>query len=535
VDWIERLLSAETAPRIVTGLKVAFFLLTANLLRMLLRTGAQIKPPAKDTGRRAMRVFYGFVLPLMGGLLVYQATWQLTGFARPGFVRFMQRYNRRPVNPARRRLRGRILDRNGVPLAVNDARNPLLRHYPEGNALCHAVGYSDSTFGLTGVERAEDASLSGTSLSNRNEVDRFGRNIVDRQAIRGNDLSLTLDARLQREAVRMLRGKRGAVVVLRPSDGALLTLASAPSYDPNALTRSLMRGGEGESALFNRALHGLYPPGSTFKIVTAAMAVESGFTGHLDCPANGFVADRGARPIRDHEYYACQRAGRTWRGHGLLDLGTAFARSSNVFFAMIGADTASSRFNAVADRFRLRSPILLLDGGSGAIRSKAGGMPRLADAARRERAQVAIGQGRLLLTPLHMALVAAAVAEDGRMYRPRLKRLVPVTLLSNAMSAQTARRVRALMRQAVQTGTGRGADVPGISVAGKTGTAQAPGGDDHAWFVCLAPVEAPAVAMAVVIEHGGSGSRTAVPVAVSVLRKAEELGLLVRTAGGGGG
>jgi len=534
VDWVDHLLSAETVPRIITGLKVAFFLIAANLLRVLLRTGTQIKPPAKEPGRRVMQVFYWFVLPIMAGLLLYQATWQLTGFARPGFVRFMQRYNRRPVNPARRRVRGRILDRRGLPLAVNDDRNPLLRRYPEGEVFCHAVGYADPTFGLTGIEGAEDAYLSGASLASRNEVDRFGKNIVDRQAIRGNDLVLTLDGQLQREAARRLRGKRGAVVVLRPADGALLAMVSAPAYDPNALSGSLMRGDSGESALFNRALHGLYPPGSTFKIVTAALAVESGFAGKLDCPGEGFVADGGARPIRDHEYYACQRLGRIWRGHGLLDLGTAFARSSNVFFARFGADAASARFNALADRLCLRSSILLVDGASGKIRSKAGGMPRLTDGGRRERAQVAIGQGRLLLTPLHMALLAAAVAEDGKMFRPRLKRSAPAELLSNALSAGTAARLRGLMRQAVQTGTGRGADVAGLSVAGKTGTAQAPGGDDHAWFVCLAPVQAPAVAMAVVIEHGGSGSGTAVPVAVSILREAHRLGLLVRTSGTGG-
>jgi len=519
-------------PRIITGLKVVFFLVSANLLRLLVRMGPQVKPPAGEAGRRVGHVFYRFVLPLMAGLLLYQVSWQLTGFTRPRFVRFMQRYNRRPVNPARRRVRGRILDRDGEPLADNDDRDPLLRRYPWGNACCHIVGYASPTFGLSGIERAEDAFLSGASLASRVEVDRFGRNIMDRRAIVGNDLSLTLDVRLQREAARLLRGRRGAVVVLRPADGSVLAMASSPSFDPNALSESVMRGDAGQSSLFNRGIHGLYPPGSTFKIVTAAMAIESGFAGRLDCPGDGFVATKGARPIRDHEYYACLRAGRTWQGHGLLDLGTAFSLSSNVFFARLGADASSEQLNAIADRFHLRSRIVLLKGATGELRSKTGGMPRLEDDARGERAQVAIGQGTLLVTPLHMALVTAAVAEDGRMFRPRLKRTEPVKLLANTMSSTTAVRLRGLMRQAVETGTGRGADVRGLSVAGKTGTAQAPGGDDHAWFVCLAPVQEPAVAMVVVIEHGGAGSRTAVPVAVALLRSASRLGLLERAAPG---
>ena len=533
MDWVEYVLSAGVVPKVITVLKVAFFLFTANLLRLLVRMSREDARSPGEPGRRALRVFYGFVSPLMACVLLYQASWQLTGFARPKFVAFMQRYNRRPLNPARRLVRGRILDANGEPLAVNDERDALRRRYPQGEACCHVVGYADRTFGLTGIERADDARLIGASLASRDEADSFRKNMLGRGGIRGNDVTLTLDVRLQREATRLLRGKRGAIVALRPFDGAVLVMVSAPSFDPNNLSASLMRGGGGQSALFNRAIHGLYPPGSTFKIVTAAMALESGFSESVVCPPEGFVAVRGTTPIRDHEYYAYQRQGRTWNGHGALDLGRAFALSSNVFFARLGADLTSERFNATAKRFSLRSPVVLLEGPSGSVRSKTGGMPRLEEDDRGERAQMAIGQGRLLVTPLHMALVASAVAEDGRMYRPRLRQAEPAKVLAQAMSATTAARLRGFMRQAVQSGTGRGADVRGLAVAGKTGTAQAPGGDDHAWFVCLAPVERPVLALAVVVEHGGSGSRTALPLALAIMRNAQQLGLLECRVGGG--
>jgi peptidoglycan glycosyltransferase len=149
-----------------------------------------------------------------------------------------------------------------------------------------------------------------------------------------------------------------------------------------------------------------------------------------------------------------------------------------------------------------------------------------------ELALLAIGQGRGLVTPLHMALLAAAVASDGTPWAPRLKASVPPARLEPFFGASTSRRLRSMMRDAVVNGTGRSANVPGLSVAGKTGTAQTPRGDDHSWFVCLAPVEAPRIVLAVVVEHGGSGSSAAAPAAAAILRAADRLGMVRPPAGG---
>jgi cell division protein FtsI/penicillin-binding protein 2 len=141
--------------------------------------------------------------------------------------------------------------------------------------------------------------------------------------------------------------------------------------------------------------------------------------------------------------------------------------------------------------------------------------------------QLSIGQGRLLVTPLHLAMLVSAVAADGELWRPRLLETEQPFRLPSPLRPETARRVRGIMRDAVRTGTGRGADIPGLDVCGKTGTAQNPGGDDHAWFACLAPASNPQFALVVLVENAGYGSRSALPVAAAILREAAARGHIV--------
>lgn len=526
---LTRWITPDRAALVLSWVRILFLLLAADVLRRLVVSrGRPAARGGRAAGRPAFRLlFAGFCL-LFAGVYAYQATWQLTGFARPRFVEFMRRYNRRPENPAENLARGLILDRQGRCLAGNDTNSVRQRVYPLGPAACHVVGYADPVYGLDGIEAAAQAHLSGASVSSAAEIDRFGRNVLDHRAIRGHDLRLTLSAPLQEAAARRLAGRRGAVVVLCPTNGAVLALASSPGFDPNRLDAALFAGRRPDAPLLNRALQGAYPPGSAFKIVVAALALENGFSGRLDCPAEGVAAERGAQPIRDHEYYEHQRRRAAWPGHGRIGIDTALARSSNVFFAQLGLRYGGPRLAEAARRFLIGAPLSIRCGPAAALAAQPGALPSLRDGQRREAAQLAIGQGRLLVTPLHLAVIAAAVANDGVAMRPTLTEAEPAEPLATCTSPAVARRLRALLRDAVQRGTGRGADVPGLDVAGKTGTAQTPSGDDHSWFICMAPAERPAVAMAVLVENGGYGAESAVPIAAALLRQAREDGLTAR-------
>ena len=373
---------------------------------------------------------------------------------------------------------------------------------------------------------SSDLALSGLTFAEAGDFVRLGRNLLDRSRARGADVALTLDARLQRAAFDAIGDRAGAAVALRPADGAILALASRPSFDPERPGPAFAPGGADEAPALNRALHGLYPAGSTLKILTAAAALEAGLNPVYACPGSGFRPARNTPPIRDHEYYSALREGRGWDGHGRIGMSEAFRRSSNVYFAQLGQQVGADRFLAAAYRARLTNALPVFEGSSRRMASAAGRLPERAACPPAEVALLAIGQGRGLVTPLHMAQLAAAVATDGHPWAPHLRAAAPPVRLDPVFSAATAKRLRSMMREAVVGGTGRPANVPGLSVAGKTGTAQTPRGEDHSWFVCLAPVEAPRIVLAVVIEHGGSGSSAAAPAAAAILRAADRFGLV---------
>jgi peptidoglycan glycosyltransferase len=502
-------------------LQVAFFISMAGLLLALwFRRGREAMKPK----RRIHRAFFTLLVIAFLSVYAYQATWQLAGFARPHFVDFMKKYNRRPDNPAKRMVRGEIRDRHGVRLAHDDPERPGQRVYPLGAAACHIIGYVDATYGMEGIEAADHPFLEGTTMATRDEQARFGLNVLQSRAPRGNDLDLTLDARLQREAARLLEGQRGAAVVMDPRTGDILAIASAPAFDPHRLTPDLFAGDRERAALLNRALRGMYPPGSTFKTVAAALALERGEEPILDCPADGYVAAPNTPPIRDHEFYAAQRRGSTWGGHGRIGLGRALAKSSNVYFAQLAVRLGPPALSAHARRFLFNERVTVYEGSARAIRAQVGLVPDLKPLQRAAAAQIAIGQGEALATPLGMTLVAAAIANDGRMMKPRLSVRAPPELLAGCGSPGAMRRLRELLRGAVADGTARVANLPGLEVAGKTGTAQTPRGEDHAWFICMAPAARPAIVIGVLIEHGGYGSTAAAPIAVGLLKKAKTLG-----------
>jgi len=454
------------------------------------------------------------------------------------------------------------LDLPGVSLQVGPKR-----YYRYGPLAAHLLGYvgevserelavSDGTYrrgdllGKAGLEKTWDGELRGNGGGQQVEVDALGRRVrvlKEVSDLPGATLTLTLDRDLQETAERALGDAEGAIVALDPRNGEILAMVSHPAFDPNAFARGIRRAEWRELAqdpkhpLNNRALQGQYPPGSTFKIAVATGALEEGvvnpFT-HVGC--SGGVA------FGNH-FFHCWRKG----GHGSVDLHRAIVESCDVFFYQVGQRLG---VDGIAKWARLLG--LGVPSGIRLEHEKTGTIPDSEWKRRRfnqpwfagETLSVAIGQGYVTATPLQMAQMAAMIANGGIRYRPyfvkrvdapdgTLREEVQPEILGNAnLKPSTLEQVRAGMRDVVmgQGGTGHKARVPGIEVAGKTGTAQAvklEGGRDgtsrgaresrdHAWFIAFAPVEAPEIAIACIVEHAGEhGGTVAAPIVQQILAR----------------
>lgn len=424
------------------------------------------------------------------------------------------RINARPGNPRhalRNESRGRLLDARGTPLAVSKGNR---RMYPAGRSLAQTVGYASSLYGESGLESAFDSVLSpeiaaaqnGTTLSAVLGADRLDA------TSRGGDVVLTLRGDIAGLVDRaMPGGVRGAAIVLDPRTGAILAAVNRPTFDPNKLAeiwRTLHE--RADAPLLNRSFDGLYPPGSTFKIVTASAALDT------DTVAAGDVFDDpgyfsiGGYTVHNAEHEAT----------GNQTVARAFALSSNVDFAQIGLRLGVDRFYDYLRRFHVG------DDSGVAFSTTRDDVPKAATISQSELAQMAFGQG-LAVTPLRMALVASAIAEGGLMMRPQLvKELrpprgpllqVPAEPWGRVSSKDTAATVHEMMLAVVRNGTGTAAQVPAFAVAGKTGTGTHPGGAPDAWFVCYAPAQAPRLAVAIVVEDAGYGGVVAAPIARTIL------------------
>lgn len=527
------LIDSPAWPTLQLGLHGLFFVaLLYLLLRLLaLRHWAALKAlPKPSSGRAVMRV--GLVLgTVFAAALVYQASWQLTGMTRPEFIAFMQTYDRRQFNPAHRIARGRIADHQGRILAHSEERADRVRRvYPLGSAFAHVIGYQDPTFGASGLERSANAHLNGSTPADLRAWRDLGQRVVTQREPRGQDLLLTLDANLQQAAFAALGERAGAVVMLRPGDGAMRVLTSAPAFDPNQLSKTLFEAGDPQARLLNRALQGRYPPGSTFKLVVAAAALAAGQAGPLTCEPGGFTTSARYSPIRDHDYYSARRSGKHWSGHGNLSLSRALAESCNVFFARRGVELGHDRFAATLNDFLFARRIPLHSSAQGSLTMVTSEAPRIAKSDLYGLAQASIGQGRMLMSPAHLALIVAAIANDGVAIKPRLVAADPPETLARLMTPSDARALRQMMRLVVSEGTARGIDTPQLAIAGKTGTAQNAEGSPHSWFVGYAPADRSApeqtLAIAVLVEQGGYGSTVAAPLARDLLLAAQSAGLL---------
>ncbi|MDP9018518.1 MAG: penicillin-binding transpeptidase domain-containing protein, partial [Candidatus Eremiobacteraeota bacterium] len=296
--------------------------------------------------------------------------------------------------------------------------------------------------------------------------------------------------------------------------GAVLAMASVPSFDPNgidAIFPALQQAAS--SPLINRATGGLYPPGSTFKIITAADALDSG-TVTMDSQ----FEDPGYFTIGNYTVHDDEG-----EVPGTLDLTGAFAKSSNVDFAQIALKLGSDTWYEYASKWGLGQS---LDFQLPAARDR---FPAKAEMYPGILAQMGFGQASLLVSPLRMALVGATIANGGIEQRPFIVRQINkgtsrstfgVAQLAQPISPETAQNVKNMMIAVVKSGTGTVATLPNVTVAGKTGTATNPAGKSHSWFVCFAPAQAPRVAVAIVVENSGYGATYAAPIARDVLRVA---------------
>ena len=411
-----------------------------------------------------------------------------------------------------------------------EGRLTYLRTYPGKRLYAHLTGYYSLIYGQDAVEETQDRILSGEDP--QLFVSRLSDQLTGREA-RGGDVVLTVQQAAQQAAVEGLGRQRGAVVALEPRTGAVLAMASSPTYDPNRLSSfepssireywSSLQDDDAGNPLLNRGISQLYPPGSTFKVVTAAAALEAGVDPDTRIPApDELLLPQTSVALPNFGGSRCDD-GRT------STLADALRISCNTAFAQLGLDLGEAALREKARAFGFEDDSLTLTEKVATSSVPAGLDPP-------SLGQSAIGQRDVRVTPLQMAMVASGIANDGSVMQPYVVREVQAPDLTRlrvaapstyreAVTPVVADQLAAMMELVVADGSGRGAQIEGVRVAGKTGTAQTrPGTAPHAWFIGFAPVDDPQVAVAVIVENGGSlgseatGGAVAAPIARSVMR-----------------
>jgi len=433
-------------------------------------------------------------------------------------------------------------------------RPESVRQYPGGTAAAHVVGYVGvvspkdverltedgrrtrqglpNFVGKVGVERFYDQALMGLSGRDWVEIDTRGRAMRDTVSdppTPGSNLVLTIDMDLQRAAESLLNGRKGAVVAIDPNNGEVLCLASGPAYDPNVFAQRAPRSTikrlltDKQLPLLDRAVASAYAPGSTFKIATLLAAIRGGVlttATHYTCTGSMRVGGRTFRCL-----------GR----HGTISYHTAMQKSCNIFYAKLGQ---------AVDRAGLADTALLLglgrETGIDLISESSGSIPTTEWLDKRrlkwypgDTVNMAVGQGYVGCTPIQMADFIAMVASRGTRYVPHLIKAVnppgasATTIMTKPEIAETMEippewwdRLNSALIAVVNGGTAKAARIPGITVAGKTGSSEHGSGKrTHGWFVGFAPAENPRIAVAVVLEAGGHGGAVAVPVARQIIER----------------
>lgn len=428
-----------------------------------------------------------------------------------------------------------VLARNKVKKA--GGQTLYFRTYPTRGFASQVVGYSTQGRSRAGIERQENAYLTAANANLGTLWSKLSDSVKG-TTVQGNNLILNLNVRAQNIAQTALRGKCGAAVVLNPKTGAVQVMASSPGYDPNEvespngfgrILKSPSACPGSSAALLNRATQGLYPPGSTFKTVTAAAALDSGvYTPESKFFDPGYCMEYGQRVSNAGDPEAPERFGN-------VNFVQAYQHSINAVFCDIGKKLGAGKVIDKAKDFGFyeRPPIELPSNSvsrSGEFNTGEGTF--FDDEGKMDPGRLAFGQDKLLVTPLQMALVAAGVANGGKIMQPHLLKKVTgprggtvvkvkPRVWKNAMKPETAAALNTMMQAVVAGGTGGPAAIPGIKVAGKTGTAETGERNVYdAWFIFFAPADDPQVAGAVVVEHSvnGFGGPVAGPIAKQLMQ-----------------
>jgi peptidoglycan glycosyltransferase len=435
--------------------------------------------------------------------------------------------------------RGRIFAANGTTLAKNrivhaGGRTYYFRRYPLGSLTAAAVGYATQTKSRAGLERSANDYLTGADQSLGGAIKQIGDRLLG-STIHGSDVYTSLNLDAQRIATQALGANCGAAVALEPSTGRILALVTKPSYNPNDVESHYNRigaitspGCKPASPLVDRATQGLYPPGSSFKVVTAAAALDSGrFT-----PSSSFYDPGYCIEYKQQVRNFSDQSGP--EVFGPLTFAKAFQDSVNSVFCNIGKRLGTSTLMNYASRFGFdQTPSIDLPANalaiSGLYRRSHLLSPSEGDHLG-DPGRIAFGQDKLLVTPLQMAMVAATVANNGKEMQPHLVdhvrrsdggivRIKP-QMLAQPIKPETAMELTQMMESVVTSGTGTAAAISGVKVAGKTGTAEnGTGQPNTTWFISFAPADAPRVAVAVVLQNqSGTGGTTAAPIARQIMQ-----------------
>ena len=448
-------------------------------------------------------ITYGF-LALFIAMSVYFA--YFITFGAEDFIN--NSYNARVSQFSEDVIRGDVLSSDGQVLATTKVASDgsEIREYPYGRVFAHAVGYN--TNGKSGVE------LDGNFEMLRSHSFFLTRLINDfkDEKDQGDSVVTTLDADLQQTAYNAFGDYRGAVVAIEPKTGRILCLMSKPDYDPGSIEANweALNSDSDSSVLLNRGIQGLYPPGSTFKILTALSYLNEGGSREDSFDCAGEYTENG---------YTIHCYGNTAHGHE--DLDTAFAKSCNVAFSQAGLSLDITKYRNLAENmlFNKDIPTKLSNVKRSSFDLKKGDDPVLV-------MQTAIGQGDTLVTPIHMAMIASAIANGGVVMEPYimdkvvndngdLVRAYFGSTYGSVMSSEDAKTLRSMMRGVVTDGTGSALISDAYKAYGKTGSAEYTSDKNatHSWFVGFAKTDEKEIAVAVIMEGAGSGSSHAVPVA----------------------
>ena len=447
-----------------------------------------------------------FYVILFGSMLIYICNYSYKNKQ----VLLNNNYNTRQQILAKQNTRGSILSKDGDVLAYSEQGQDGkdVRVYPYKEEFAHVVGYASN--GKSGLEALTNYYLINTSaeLSEKVEYDLEGKKYP------GDNVITSLDVTLQEVAFNALAARKGAIVVSDPKTGQILAMVSKPDFDPNNIQadwEKLINDTSGNAMLVNRVTQGLYPPGSTFKIVTSLAYLRD----HPNEVKNYRYNCNGRFSYED-ESISCFHG----ENHGSLDFYGSFAKSCNSSYANMGLSIKRETFNKTLDdlMFNQDIPVSLSHSTSNAVYDK--------DTTAASVMQLSIGQGTTGVSPIHMNLITSAIANDGVLMKPYLVSEIKAadgkTVKSYSpekykklMTEDEANTLTEMMVQVVENGTGTKLKGLSYTAAGKTGSAEfnTSTSDSHAWFTGFAPVEDPEICVTIIVENAGSGGSYAVPIA----------------------